>query len=217
MIDLLPSARARYTAKAYDPARKIPAPLIAQLREMARLAPSSVNSQPWHFIVAATDAGKARIAKSAHGPYAYNAPKILNASHTFVLCTQHTLTDAHLDAIIEQEARDGRYPDSQTRQIRETMLRGYANMRRQRGDAQPWMERQTYIALGMLLLSAAALEIDATPIEGFDSAMLDLELGLPGQGLNATVLIALGYHAADDINVSLPKSRLPAATLFTDL
>jgi nitroreductase/dihydropteridine reductase len=218
MIDLTPYARARYTAKTYDPSRKIPAPLIEQLRALARLSPSSVNSQPWHFIVAATDEGKHRVARATHGPYAYNAPKVLNASHVFVLCTWHTLTDAHIDAVIEQEARDGRYPNPQAEQIRRESLLGYANAHRYtRRDAQAWMEKQTYIALGTLLLGAAALELDATPMEGFDNAVLDRELGLPERGLTSTVLLALGYHGADDFNASLPKSRFAPQGLFTDI
>ncbi|MDR2001366.1 MAG: oxygen-insensitive NAD(P)H nitroreductase [Zoogloeaceae bacterium] len=218
MIDLLACARTRYAAKTYDPARKIPAPLIEQLRALARLSPSSVNSQPWHFVVASTDEGKARIAKATHGLHAYNAPKILNASHVFVLCTRHTLTDAHLDAVIEQEARDGRHPTEQARQVRrETMLK-YADLHRYaHRDAQAWMEKQTYIALGVLLMGAAALDLDATPIEGFDNAVLDQELGLPEQGFTSTLVVPLGYHGADDFNTRLPKSRFPAEGLFTDI
>jgi nitroreductase/dihydropteridine reductase len=218
MIDLVRYARTRYAAKAYDPTRKIPEQQIEQLRTLMRLAPSSVNSQPWHFIVAASDAGKARIAKATHGPYAYNAPKILNASHVFVLCTRHTLSDAHIEAIIEQEVRDGRHPDEQARRTRRETLFSYADAHRYtRRDAQAWMEKQTYIALGILLLGAVQLELDATPIEGFDSAVLDRELSLPEQGFTSTVLVPLGYHGADDFNVALPKSRFPAEALFTNI
>ena len=218
MIDIAHFARARYTAKAYDPTRKIPAPLVEQLRALLRLSPSSVNSQPWHFVVAATNEGKARIAKSTHGPYAYNSPKILDASHVFVLCTRHTAADAHFDAIVEQEARDGRYANSQDRQTRRQTLFSYVDMHRYtQRDAQAWMAKQTYLALGVLLLGAAALELDATPIEGFDNAVLDRELDLPAQGFVSTVLVPVGYHGTDDFNTNLPKSRLPAEALFTDI
>jgi len=218
MIDLIPYVRARYTAKAYDPARKVPASHIEQLRELVRLAPSSVNSQPWHFIVASTDEGKRRIAKAAHGPFAYNAPKIINASHMFVLCTRHTLTDAHLNAVLEQEIRDGRFSTPEAQQTRRASLYSYANGHRYtRRDAQMWMEKQTYIALGFLLLGAAQLELDATPIEGFDSAVLNQELGLPERGFVGNVLVSVGYHGADDFNAKEPKSRLSADALFTDI
>lgn len=218
MIDLLSRARARYAAKAYDAARKIPVAQIEQLRALLRLAPSSVNSQPWHFVVAATDEGKARIAKATQGRFANNAPKVLNASHVFVLCTRDALTDAHLDAVLEQEARDGRFADAQARQFRRQGLFGYADLHRHtHRDVQAWMEKQTYIALGTLLLGAAALELDATPMEGFDAPALDSELGLSAQGLSSTVLVAVGYHGADDFNAGMPKSRLPAQALFSEI
>ena len=218
MIDPVHHARTRYAAKAYDPARKAPAPLIEQLRALLRLSPSSVNSQPWHFVVASTDAGKARVAKGTQGMFAYNAPKILNASHVFVLCTRHTLSDAHIDAVVEQEDRDGRYPTPQDRQNRRDSLFVYADMHRYTlRDAPAWMEKQTYIALGFLLLGAAQLGLDATPIEGFDSAALDRELGLRQRGFVSSALVPVGYHGADDFNAHLPKSRLAAEALFTDI
>jgi nitroreductase/dihydropteridine reductase len=197
----------------------IPAPQIAQLRELLRLSPSSVNVQPWHFVLASTDAGKARIAKATEEFHGYNTPRILNASHVFVLCTRHTLTDAHLDAVVEQEMRDGRLDDPQLRQmVRNKIVFSYADMHRYTlRDSQAWMEKQTYLALGALLLGAAELKIDAAPMEGFDSATLDRELGLREQGCTSTVLVALGYHSADDFNAKLPKSRLPAEALFTDI
>ncbi|MDR2710499.1 MAG: oxygen-insensitive NAD(P)H nitroreductase [Burkholderiales bacterium] len=217
-LDITQYARVRHAAKAYDPTRKVPAAQIEQLRAMLRFAPSSVNLQPWHFVVASTDAGKARIAKATHGIFAYNAPKILNASHVFLLCTRHTLTDAHIDAIVEQEARDGRLPTPDAKKIRRETLLSYADMHRYTfRDPQAWMEKQTYIALGFLLLSAAELELDATPIEGFDNVVLDNELGLRERGLVSSALVPVGYHGADDFNANVPKSRFPAEALFTDI
>jgi nitroreductase/dihydropteridine reductase len=82
-------------------------------------------------------------------------------------------------------------------------------------DTQHWMEKQVYLALGTLLLGAAVLEIDATPIEGFDRVILDNALGLPERGLNSVVLAALGYHSNEDFNAALPKSRLPDNEILT--
>lgn len=48
---LLARMRSRYTTKHYDPARRIPDDYLEALLEVLRLAPSSVNIQPWHFYV----------------------------------------------------------------------------------------------------------------------------------------------------------------------
>ena len=49
------------------------------------------NIQPWHFIIADTKEGKARVAKGAQGFYQFNEKKIMDASHVIVFCAR---TDA---------------------------------------------------------------------------------------------------------------------------
>lgn len=99
----------RYTTKAFDPSRKIPHATLEELLGLLRQSPSSVNSQPWHFVVASTDEGKARLAVSTQDTFAYNQPKVLNASHVIVLCTRTDMTEEHLGAILEQEDIAGRF------------------------------------------------------------------------------------------------------------
>lgn len=205
----------RYTTKAYDPHKKISSELLVQLQTLLRFTPSSTNSQPWHFVIVASDAGKAKIATATTGPYGGNETKVKNASHVIVLCTRSELDDAHLQRVLEQEERDGRFktPEAKTAQQRGRGF--YVNLHRERSDTQQWMEKQVYIALGTLLLGAAALGIDATPIEGYDPATLDEALGLRERGLSSVVIAALGYRSSDDFNAALPKSRLPAEVIFT--
>lgn len=209
-------ATSRYTTKAFDPHKHIGAALMAQLQVLLRYTPSSVNSQPWYFVIAASDEAKAKIACATTGPYSGNEQKVLNASHVVVLCSRTELEDTHLQRVLEQEEKDGRF---RTLEAKETQIRGrsfYVNLHRtELQDTRQWMEKQVYIALGSLLLGAAALEIDATPIEGFDRAALDDTLGLSERGLTSVVLAALGYRSETDFNAVLPKSRLPVEEVFT--
>ena len=71
-MDISKVAQTRYTTKAFDSERQIPAETIEKLRTLLRNAPSSVNSQPWHFVIAGTPEGRARIAKATQGGFAYN-------------------------------------------------------------------------------------------------------------------------------------------------
>ncbi len=59
------------------------------------------------------------------------------------------------------------------------------------------------------------LDIDATPMEGFDQRALDLALGLREKGLTSVVLVSLGLSQRKDFNAALPKSRLPRDEIFT--
>ncbi len=209
-------ATSRYTTKAYDPHKHIGAAVMEQIQTLLRFAPSSVNSQPWHFVIAGSDEARAKIATATTGPYSANEAKVLNASHVVVLCARTELDDAHITRVLQQEESDGRFPTPQGREAQQKGRSFYVNLHRNElCDTTQWMEKQVYIALGTLLLGAAALEVDATPIEGFDGNVLDEAFGLREKGLHAVVLAALGYRSADDFNAELPKSRLPADELFT--
>jgi len=216
-MNIAHAARRRHSCKAFDADGRIPPELFGQLREVLRWSPSSTNSQPWHFVVATTAEGKARVAQSAHGLFAYNAPKILDASHVVVLCARRDMEPAYLDALLAQEQADGRFDSGEAR-ARQQQVRGfYVEHQRKAGTLDEWMHKQVYLALGGLLLGASALEIDACPMEGFDAAVLDETLGLTGRGLAAQVIVALGYRSAGDFNAAAPKSRLPETAVFTDI
>ncbi|MDF3933922.1 oxygen-insensitive NAD(P)H nitroreductase, partial [Pseudomonas citronellolis] len=209
-MNLATLAGQRYTTKAYDPERRIAAEKIDELLALLRQAPSSVNSQPWHFVVASSAEGKARLAEGTQDKFIYNQAKVLNASHVILLCARTDMTEAHLQRVVEQEQADGRFRDAEARANQHKLRSGYVDLHRyELKDLQHWMEKQTYLALGTLLLGAAALGLDATPMEGFDARRLDAELGLHEQGYTGVVLVALGYRAAGDFNAGLPKSRLP--------
>ena len=53
--------RTRHTCKAYDPQRPLSEEQLAQLQAILRFSPSSVNSQPWHFFLVSSEAGKAKL------------------------------------------------------------------------------------------------------------------------------------------------------------
>ena len=209
-------ATTRHTCKAFDPAKKIDASKLDALCTVLRFAPSSVNSQPWHFVIAASDEGKGLIAQATQGGFAYNEPKVRNASHVVVLCARTDLDETHLAAVLAQEDADGRFATPEAKAGQNTSRTYYAGLHRNElKDASIWMEKQVYLALGTLLQGAAALEIDACPMEGFDQVKLDEVFGLSEQGLTSVVLVALGYRSELDFNAKLPKSRLPVEALIT--
>ncbi|WJV54997.1 oxygen-insensitive NAD(P)H nitroreductase [Prodigiosinella aquatilis] len=206
----------RHTVKAFDSDKTLPESQIESLLSVLRNSPSSVNSQPWHFVVASTADGRAAIAKSTAGAFAYNEPKVLNASHVIALCMHTDMDEQHLNNILAQEEQDGRFVAEGSKAGQDKSRRSYVDIHRyELRDMPQWMEKQVYLALGGLLLGAAVLSIDATPMEGFDQRTLDIELGLREQGLTSVVLVSLGVKSDKDFNAVLPKSRLPREQIFT--
>ena len=217
-MDLLNVSKSRYTTKAYDPSKKIPQEQFERLLEILRLTPSSINIQPWHFFIADDQGAKERIAKALVGKYAYNAPKVLDSSHTIVFCTRTDISEDYLDTLLQNDEQSGRFKDEKAKQGQKDSRIGYVNFYRdEKGDLQGWMENQTFIALGHLLLAAGIEGIDATPIGGFDENILNAEFDLASKGLKSSVIMTLGYRSDNDFNAQLPKSRLPAEQIFTHL
>ncbi|WP_245540370.1 nitroreductase family protein [Paracoccus zeaxanthinifaciens] len=89
---------------------------------------------------------------------------------------------------------------------------------KQIGDGPEWMARQVYLNLGNFLLGLAAMGIDATPMEGVDTAILDREFGLTEKGYASLFVVPIGYSDPEgDYNAALPKSRLSERAIITEV
>jgi nitroreductase len=70
-----------------------------------------------------------------------------------------------------------------------------------------WSTRQTYIALGNFMTSAALLGVDTCPMEGIEPVNYDRLLGLAPKGLTTVVACAAGYRSVADKYAALAKVR----------
>lgn len=217
-MNLIEIMERRYSTKKFDITRKISAEDMKQIKELLRLSASSVNTQPWHFIIASSEEGKKQISKSTQGFYAFNDEKVLTASDIVVLCARTSMDEYYLQHILEKEDQDGRFANEEIKNGihggRSTFVNFHKN---DYNDLQYWMDKQVYLNMGSLLLGSAVLGIDAVPMEGFDVKVLNEELGLTEKGLTAVALVPLGYKANDDFNAQLPKSRLSEEEVFTTI
>ena len=211
-------ATSRYSCKSFDKTKKISADNITTLKQVMKNAPSSVNAQPWHFVIASSDAGKNTVAEATAGFNSYNTQKVLDCSHVVVFCRRLGLSDSYLSTLLAKENEDGRYAKPADSDLMNQVRGFYVNLHQEKLQDLSWfMEKQLYLAFGMLLESAAALGIDSCAMEGFDAQKLDEVLGLKAKGLASVVVVALGFRAAEDFNAKLPKSRLDDDALFTEL
>lgn len=216
-MDIISVALKRHSTKAFDPSKTLTDEQVEKVKTLLQYSPSSTNSQPWHFIVARTPEGKARVAKSAAGGFVFNERKMLDASLVVVFCAKTAMDDAWLERVVNQEEADGRFATPEAKAANHKGRTFFADMhRKDLKDDNHWMEKQVYLNVGNFLLGVAALGLDAVPIEGFDAAVLDEELGLKAQGFTSVVVVPVGYHSVEDFNASLPKSRLPLSTIVTE-
>ena len=210
----------RYSTKAFDPTKKVSAEQLERIKTLLRMSPSSTNLQPWHVIIAGTEAGKQRMAQGVQGDLKFNEPKMLNASHVLLFCARTDADEAYLQHLFETEDRDGRYPNEEVKRMVNKARHHFVNLHKEKlDDLRPWMEKQVYINLGGFLLGVAALGIDACPMEGIDVEALNREFDLPAKGYTALAAVSIGYRSEQDFNIpsKTPKSRLPLAEIITEL
>lgn len=217
MSNLIDCIKKRYATKAFNPLKKISSQQLDQLKTLLQFSPSSVNIQPWHFIIASSDSGKKLIAQSTVD-FIYNTPKILSASHVIILCSKTKITEQYLEQLIAQEQKDGRFTTEQDKLAASNARTFFTQHHNETlNDTSSWIEKQVYLALGNLILGASLLGIDSCPIEGFDAQKINTLLDLDEKGYRASVILALGYHGENDFNAHLPKSRLPQEAIFSTL
>lgn len=191
----------RYAVKKFDSTKKIAAETWSLLEQALVLAPSSTGLQPWKFAVVTDPEMK----KKLH-PAAYNQAQIVDCSHLVVICAKAPPTMADADRHVARTA--------QVRGVEVTTLDAFRKMvvgptEKPAEEATHWAARQSYIALGMFLSTAAMIGVDACPMEGFDPPKFDEILGLKAHGVKSFALAAAGYRSADDKYGSLPKVRFP--------
>lgn len=212
-MNIVDISEKRYTAKHYDKNKHVSKAQLDSLLQVLRNAPSSVNSQPWHFIVVNNQTAQAKILPAVAE---FNYARIMDSSYTIIFCIKTDLTDDYLTHLIEKEAQDGRFPNEAIKQAQDQSRRYFVNYNSStKSSLLEWESKQVYIALGQLLWAATMIGIDSTPIEGFNTEKMDELLDLKAQGLKSVVLASLGFHAENDGNATRPKSRLPAEELFT--
>lgn len=197
--ELLESLRARYAVKKYDPAGRIPAPTWDALEQALVLAPSSYGLQPWRFFVVDDPALRARLKDASWGQ-----GQVVDADKLVVFAVRKDLGAADVDRYLSRIAEERKVPLASLTDFRGMLLKAVS---RPPADVAAWAARQAYIALGVFLTAAAALGVDATPMEGIEPAKYDALLGLPEKGYTALFIAAAGRRAPDDAYGEQPKVR----------
>jgi len=206
-MKLIESLNWRYASKRMN-GQAVPAEKVENILEAISLAPSSMGLQPYTVLVITDPEIKAKIT-----PIAYNQPQINESSHLLVFAAWADITPAHIDEFISHTATTRNAPLESLEDFRNTLL-GIITRNTTEQNFN-WAARQAYIAFGTAITAAAEARVDATPMEGFDSAALDQLLGLDKKGLKSVTLLPLGYRdAANDWLVNLPKVRRQKEKLF---
>ncbi len=207
----------RYTTKKYDASRKIPQADLDVLYEAMRLSASSINSQPWKFVVIESDEAKERMSKIFAHKYQFNQPHIFDSSQVILFAHNPFYTRDNYEEVVDKGIEDGRTKAED----RESAFGGFVFAQTntdENGYTGEWTKAQLYIAFGNTLHTLSRLKIDSTPMEGIDIDLVNETFKEELDGYQCDVALAIGYHLADeDYNRKLFKSRLILESIFTHI
>ncbi len=197
----------RHSTKKYDAGKPIPQTDLDVLFEAMRLSASSINSQPWKFIVIDSPDAKERMSKTFARKHQYNQPHVFDSSQIILFAHNPRYTRDDYAKVVDKGIVDKRVKQEDRESTFGVFLFAELNTD-ENGDTSHWTKAQIYLALGNTLHTLARLKIDSTPMEGIDSDLVNEEFKAELDGYQCDVALAIGYHHPDeDYNSKLPKSR----------
>ncbi|MHB0755381.1 NAD(P)H-dependent oxidoreductase [Polaribacter sp. M15] len=205
--DILKAFNYRHATKEFDAKKRISEEDIKFILKTANLSPSSFGFEPWHFIVV-----QSKELRELLKPVAWGAPlKLDTASHFVLGLSMKAPMVKHDAAYITHMMKD-------VKQMPEDVIEMYAKFYKEFQERDftldtdkklfDWSSKQTYIALGNMMTSAALIGIDSCPIEGFHQekaeALLQDKFEVDTDKYGLSFMIAFGYRKTDPEH---PKTR----------
>ncbi len=200
----------RYATKNFDPAKKLSAESIELLKEAINLSPSSYGLQAYKVLIIENPEIREKLKAVSWGQ-----PQITDASHLFLFCSYTKVGDKEVDEYLNLRAAVNNQNPEDSKDYGDMIKSQMASLSPDKMAA--WTSKQTYIALGTLMVAAAEIKIDVCPMEGFDKEQYDNILGLNEMGLTASVIGAVGYRDNNDPYLKFRKTRKPNTEVFLSI
>lgn len=209
-MSILENLNWRYATKKMN-GTTVPQDKVDHILEATRLAPSSSGLQPFEVLVISNKELLEKIKLVSHGQ-----SQITDCSHLLVFAAWDTYTEARINGVFDHNNTERNLPESVTADYRKMLLGSYPS--RPAEENYQHAAKQAYIALGIAMVAAAELKVDATPMEGFDAKGLDELLNLKSKGLRSAVILPLGYRDSEnDWLVKMKKVRTPKEKFITEI
>ena len=199
-MNLIENLNWRYATKKYSD-RKVSADDLNKIIAATNLSASSAGLQPYRLFIVGNEELRNKL-----GEGSFNG-QIADSSHLLVFAAFEKITEEHIETYINHIASERGLPVEALADFKAALVNGILN----RTDEVnfTWAARQAYIGLGTALIAAADLQIDSTPMEGFDADKFDELLNLKEKGLKSVVTLALGYRDEEqDMYAKFKKVRL---------
>ncbi|MCI2424612.1 nitroreductase family protein [Candidatus Acetothermia bacterium] len=184
-MDIIQAIKDRRSINFFETDKKIPDDKLKDLLEIANLAPSSFNLQPWKVVVV-KDARKKKILRQC----AFNQPKAEEASVVLIMVADPGALEENIERMLDSWQELGYMkPD-----MRDT-YKGMANNLYGTSDSLKrkfFAVKNTSLFAMNLMIAAKALGLETHPMDGFDEDCIKKEFNIPEDKI-IPMLIAVGY------------------------
>ena len=188
----------RHACKVFDADKKISDDDFALILETGRLSPSSFGFEPWKFLVVQN-----MVLREKLKPATWGAQGMLpTASHFVVILARKQKTMRYDSQYIDHMMRDVHHLPDDAVAMRGQFYRAFQesdfNLLESERATFDWATKQTYIALGNMMTSAAMVGIDSCPIEGFKAKEIEKvvadDFGVDTSEFGVACMVAFGYR-----------------------
>jgi nitroreductase len=190
MSEFLKAMAFRHACKAFDTEKQIPTEQFEQILEVIRTSPSSFGMEPWRLIVVR----KPELRKALKSA-CWNQNQITDSSELIIFTTDNDAVRSDSPYVRKMFERRG-LPSEAVDAYMGVYKNYLTPIEEDEILLENWTAKQCYIALANAMTYAATLEIDSSPIEGFNKeeveAILDLEYGH-----SVAVICAFGYRVKE--------------------
>ena len=208
--EILGAFEFRHACKEFDPEKKISDDDFHLIMETARLSPSSFGIEPWEFLIIQNPELREELRAFTWG----GQKQLPTCSHLVVCLTKKTHFMKHDSDYVHTFMKEIQKNTDELLEIRRQVLKKFqeSDFSLLENDRTLFDHscKQTYIAMGNMMTSAAMIGIDSCPIEGFQRKEVEevlvrsCDLDLTKHGIS--YMIAFGYR----VNPPKPKTRQEA-------
>ena len=174
---------------------------VDALLEATRLSASSYGLQPYRILVIKSKALRRQLLD-----YSQGQDKVLHSSHLLIIAAKISADNQFIQQHVQRVALARGVQSRDLADMSAFLQRSFVDISQQ--QFAQFSQQQAYIALGNLLTSAAAMQIDTCAITGMDIGGFDQLLGLAEKGLSTTVICPIGIRHRDDLRANATKTRL---------
>lgn len=184
-MEAIQAIKERRSINFFQPDRQIPKEILLELFEIANLAPSSFNLQPWK-VIAVKDREKKKILRNC----AFNQPKVEEASLVLILIADPKGVEENLERVLDSWQQLG-YLKPEARNSSKEMAKALYGTEESL-KRKIFAVKNTALFAMNLMIAAKGLGLETHPMDGFDEDAVKKEFGIPEDKI-IPMLIAVGY------------------------